>query len=410
MNVLPSSLPAAAQADAPSRTARNDAPAGEGAGSFAEVLGRRLQPAGDGAQPETAPAGRAGKAGMRRLQEPDEREGVAADALPLIAAALESRGLANPQAGAAPQAAGAQAPDALPGVAVPGTAGESPEGAPDVPSPGDAAADAKAPFLASLPDAGTARSSRAQGSLATRESSAPAAAAKPLESADAPPRLAADAPADPVARPAPASAPQPAPDTTSRTIAPASAQEQDAPLAADSNPPGVTVAAAHAPASAAATPLAQPEAAVAKGHVAPAVGSPAWAPAFGQEVVRIHHAGQGQAQLELNPPGLGPLSVSLSVSDQQAQAVFMSPHAAVRAAVEAALPQLRNALADSGITLGQASVGAEHQPGSGASSHGAQDPGTQRRPAAAAFLAPERGTALSSAPLRSGGHAIDTFA
>jgi flagellar hook-length control protein FliK len=49
----------------------------------------------------------------------------------------------------------------------------------------------------------------------------------------------------------------------------------------------------------------------------------------------------------------------LNVVNDQAQAQFVSPHAAVRAAVEAALPQLRTALADNGIQLGQTSVGAD---------------------------------------------------
>ena len=39
-----------------------------------------------------------------------------------------------------------------------------------------------------------------------------------------------------------------------------------------------------------------------------------------------------------------------------------SGHSQVRAALEAALPQLRTALADSGIQLGQSSVGSEAQP------------------------------------------------
>jgi flagellar hook-length control protein FliK len=50
------------------------------------------------------------------------------------------------------------------------------------------------------------------------------------------------------------------------------------------------------------------------------------------------------------------------MNEHQVQALFVSAHASVRAAVEAALPQLRNALADSGISLGNTSVGAESQP------------------------------------------------
>ena len=63
------------------------------------------------------------------------------------------------------------------------------------------------------------------------------------------------------------------------------------------------------------------------------------------------------AELRLDPPDLGPLRVSLNLSGDQATAVFVSAHPAVRAAVEAALPQLQQALADAGIQLGNTSVG-----------------------------------------------------
>ncbi|MGT2511257.1 flagellar hook-length control protein FliK [Cupriavidus basilensis] len=76
-------------------------------------------------------------------------------------------------------------------------------------------------------------------------------------------------------------------------------------------------------------------------------------------MVRLSTQGNHTAELQLNPPDLGPLKVVLNVVNDQAQAQFVSPHAAVRAAVEAALPQLRTALADNGIQLGQTSVGAD---------------------------------------------------
>ncbi|MDP3337760.1 MAG: flagellar hook-length control protein FliK, partial [Rhodoferax sp.] len=109
-------------------------------------------------------------------------------------------------------------------------------------------------------------------------------------------------------------------------------------------------AAAPAPAAASASPL-----------LAPEVGSSEWGKALGQQVVHLGQAGQQQAELQLNPPGLGPLKVTLSLNDQQLQAMFVSAHASVRAAVEAALPQLRASLADNGISLGNTSVSADNQ-------------------------------------------------
>jgi flagellar hook-length control protein FliK len=93
--------------------------------------------------------------------------------------------------------------------------------------------------------------------------------------------------------------------------------------------------------------------------VAPEVGSDKWAPALGQQLARMSTSGQHTAELSLNPAGLGPLKVTLSLGDNQAQAMFVSAHESVRKAVEAALPQLRTSLSEQGITLGQASVGAD---------------------------------------------------
>lgn len=94
----------------------------------------------------------------------------------------------------------------------------------------------------------------------------------------------------------------------------------------------------------------------------PEVGSSEWGKALGQQVIDLSTDKLQMAELQLNPPGLGPLKVTLSVSDQQMQASFISAHSSVRVAVETALPQLRALLAESGISLGQTSVGAESQP------------------------------------------------
>ncbi|MFH0130227.1 flagellar hook-length control protein FliK [Variovorax sp. VaC1] len=93
--------------------------------------------------------------------------------------------------------------------------------------------------------------------------------------------------------------------------------------------------------------------------IAPEVGSEKWAPALGQQLARMSISGQHTAELNLNPAGLGPLKVTLSMGENQAQAMFVSAHESVRKAIEAALPQLRTNLSEQGITLGQASVGAE---------------------------------------------------
>ena len=65
------------------------------------------------------------------------------------------------------------------------------------------------------------------------------------------------------------------------------------------------------------------------------------------------------AELHLNPPELGPLQITLTMNNDQASAQFVSQHASVREAIEAAMPRLREMLAEGGITLGNTNVGAE---------------------------------------------------
>ncbi|RSZ47268.1 flagellar hook-length control protein FliK [uncultured Variovorax sp.] len=116
--------------------------------------------------------------------------------------------------------------------------------------------------------------------------------------------------------------------------------------------------------------------------IAPEVGSDKWAPALGQHLARMSTSGNHTAELNLNPAGLGPLKVTLSMGDNQAQAMFVSAHESVRKAIEAALPQLRNSLSEQGITLGQASVGAETRQPFGNGAAFAQQQGQQQQSAA----------------------------
>jgi flagellar hook-length control protein FliK len=87
-----------------------------------------------------------------------------------------------------------------------------------------------------------------------------------------------------------------------------------------------------------------------------AIGSTDWAADLGQQMVDMVTRGDQQVDLRLHPAELGPLSISLNLNDGSTQAQFQAAHASVRAAVEQALPQLREALATQGIALGQASV------------------------------------------------------
>lgn len=101
---------------------------------------------------------------------------------------------------------------------------------------------------------------------------------------------------------------------------------------------------------------------------------PQWAATLGhqiQSLARELRDGTHQIELRLDPPQLGPLRVNLHLFDGQAQLYFASHHAAVRQAVEAALPQLHDAFAQAGISLGETSVG-EHFREAFAESSGSQ--------------------------------------
>lgn len=89
------------------------------------------------------------------------------------------------------------------------------------------------------------------------------------------------------------------------------------------------------------------------------VGERAWGQGLGEKLVWMVTQKHQVAELHLNPPDLGPLKISISLDQNQASAQFVSAHASVREAIELAMPRLREMLADSGITLGNTSVGHE---------------------------------------------------
>jgi flagellar hook-length control protein FliK len=89
------------------------------------------------------------------------------------------------------------------------------------------------------------------------------------------------------------------------------------------------------------------------------VGAQGWDQGLGDKLVWMAGQKHQVAELHLNPPDLGPLKITLTLNHEQASAQFVSAHAQVREAIEAAMPRLREMLADSGITLGDTSVGTD---------------------------------------------------
>ena len=89
------------------------------------------------------------------------------------------------------------------------------------------------------------------------------------------------------------------------------------------------------------------------------LGQAGWHEEVGQRLTWMVGNDSHRADLVLNPPELGRVEVSLSVSGDKASAVFASPNPAVREALEASMGRLREVLADAGVTLGQTHVGSE---------------------------------------------------
>ncbi|MEM6051501.1 flagellar hook-length control protein FliK [Erwinia sp. P7711] len=93
------------------------------------------------------------------------------------------------------------------------------------------------------------------------------------------------------------------------------------------------------------------------------MGTPAWQQSLGQQIACFTRDGIQHAELRLHPEELGSIQITLQLKNEQAQMHFVSPSHQVRAAIEAAVPHLRTSLAESGIELGQSSVGADSSSG-----------------------------------------------
>jgi len=90
--------------------------------------------------------------------------------------------------------------------------------------------------------------------------------------------------------------------------------------------------------------------------LSPQVGTSAWDHALGEKIVWMVGGAEQTASLSLNPPDLGPLQIVLNVTNNQANATFISAQPDVRLAIEAAMPKLHEMLNNAGIQLGQTNV------------------------------------------------------
>lgn len=83
-----------------------------------------------------------------------------------------------------------------------------------------------------------------------------------------------------------------------------------------------------------------------------------WPQQFSEKIVWMAKNDLQTAQININPPQLGPVQITLNLNGDSANVLFASPHPEVRQTIESSLPQLREMLAATGISLGETSVGA----------------------------------------------------
>lgn len=85
---------------------------------------------------------------------------------------------------------------------------------------------------------------------------------------------------------------------------------------------------------------------------------PAFEQALGERLVFLVQEGRQDARLRLNPAELGSIDIRLSLDGDATRISLASPHAAVRDALEQAVPRLRELLGHAGFDLSQVDVGA----------------------------------------------------
>lgn len=137
------------------------------------------------------------------------------------------------------------------------------------------------------------------------------------------------------------------------------ASDKSLPIESNTEPVNTTAPATNLAQANRAAPLPAHSAPVSLPTVEVPVGHAGWDSAFSQRVAWVASNNQQFAQLQLNPPNLGPVEIRISLNSDQANAAFTSPHAAVREAIEAALPRLRDMLADNGLSLGNVNVSSQ---------------------------------------------------
>ncbi len=87
--------------------------------------------------------------------------------------------------------------------------------------------------------------------------------------------------------------------------------------------------------------------------------NPEWNKEIGERVIWMHKQAIPSAELRLNPGHLGPITIKVDMSQDQATVAFTTQHAAVKEAIDAALPKLREMFSAQQLNLAEVSVSQE---------------------------------------------------
>ena len=180
------------------------------------------------------------------------------------------------------------------------------------------------------------------------------------------------------------------------------------PLAGDARPPaGQAQPAMHVQSQTPELQAPRPVPVAGKITISSDVGTPRWEQDIRQNISLLVQSRTAVAELRLTPADMGPIQIRIDFSDTQPSVSISVQQADTRNALDAALPRLRDMLAESGVTLGGASV-EQH---SGSAGDPARDPARYagqpagRAPDSAATVEPPAATrAISLDQL------VDTYA
>ena len=78
---------------------------------------------------------------------------------------------------------------------------------------------------------------------------------------------------------------------------------------------------------------------------------PDWSKDLGNQIIWMNNKELSTAEIKMNPEHLGPISVRIDLTDDQASVQFTAQHAAVKEALEASIPKLREMLGTQQLNL-----------------------------------------------------------